>query len=611
MEKSLQKKNSKITGIKRYWLALLLSAAVVVYAAYLMREPTGWTIPWQTNITPGQECAVTDPDCDPVKQDRSWFAVDGDLFPWQSDSQVNLRDSAAPDAQISSPSTNLSVRYADIRPGQTVIESCGGVPDTRGDPCYAVTDIRQIAAPGDPPGASSDRSGYSSAELEADRSISGQVLTSAGNGLANVPVVATADRLTGDAGVSTAARLRFHTLTDSLGRYTLEGLPDGDYTVRSSRQGVYQSGRVTVRAGVTYADIVVERSIVHEVRGQVLSESGEPLEGVSVLPNVLGQPSVLSDDNGEFVVKLATAPGVDRASLRFQRPGYREESKAIRLDAGTQNGYIKTSVFMQPVEAWTAFAGYVFDETGEPVVGALVDLKPVNEPRSYSVSTNGQGRYEFPFIEAPADYRLTIHGGNRYRDYQGTLNLTTDTYEPEIYLQSYDFGELTGQLVNPDGSPIAGFELVFRNTGSQKPNMTVTTDAAGNFSIPEAPAGEFLLASASSPAILVQGLRLNAGRSLHVPLVLDWGQHEIRGSVVDARGYPVPASQVILQWTQQTDGVSASVTRRAAADTQGNFVFTNLGPGPHSLRIDAPGFRAVAVEHDVMRQGYNLTVNLN
>jgi len=119
------------------------------------------------------------------------------------------------------------------------------------------------------------------------------------------------------------------------------------------------------------------------------------------------------------------------------------------------------------------------------------------------------------------------------------------------------------------------------------------------------------VASRSTPSILVQGVQLKSGDKLHLPLVLDWGTHEIRGVVVDAHGNPVPASRIVLQWSHQSEGITTSATRRTASDMQGHFVFSHLGPGPHSLRVNAPGFPTVNIEHDLNRQGYDLTVRLN
>jgi hypothetical protein len=183
--------------------------------------------------------------------------------------------------------------------------------------------------------------------------------------------------------------------------------------------------------------------------------------------------------------------------------------------------------------------------------------------------------------------------------------------ELDIIAESYQFGAVTGELVNLSGEPVPDFALMVRNTGSLQPNALVSTDEDGNFEIPSAPAGQLVLASQSTPSILVDGLELKAGDRLHLPLVMDWGQHEIHGVVLNAAGNPVPASRILLQWSHESDGITVKTTRRTAADTQGHFAFSRLGPGVHSLQIDAAGFSPVVVDHDVSRQGYELTVRLN
>jgi hypothetical protein len=268
-------------------------------------------------------------------------------------------------------------------------------------------------------------------------------------------------------------------------------------------------------------------------------------------------------------------------------------------------------VVMNPVESWTALDGAVYSESGEPLAGRTVELRPRAAQQKYTATTDANGNYSFPVIESPAEYRLTVFGGTDHQDYQQDLKMKADTAELNVFLEPYEFGEITGQVVNQNGAPVTDFGLVLRNIGSQKPNVVVRTDDSGNFTIPAMPAGDLIMASQSAPSILVQGLHLEPGDKMNLPLVLDWGEHEIRGSVVDTHGNPVPASRIVLQWSYQSDGITTRATRRTAADTQGHFAFSNLGPGPHSLQVAAPGFPTVDIDHDLRRQGYDLTVRLN
>lgn len=440
-------------------------------------------------------------------------------------------------------------------------------------------------------------------------SISGQVLTTAGIGLPGITVVAAAEGATSRE--RRAETTRFWTRTDSSGTYSLDGLPAGDYAVRSSASGEYRAGRISARAGVDYADLVVSRDAERKAYGQVVTAAGEPLEGVVVLPLLLGQPSVLTDRSGHFELPLIIDPRMRTVRLRFQRPGFMEESveAEIRHPASIDTG--GTQIVMAPVESWSALSGTVLSDSGDPLAGRSIELKPESAQTAYRTTTDADGRYQFPFLESPADYRLVVTGGSNHKDHQQRITLNGDISELDITVAAYEFGEVSGQLVNLNGAAIPNFDLVIRNTASRKPNALVRTDRHGNFKAPAVPAGELVIASQSTPTILVQGLRLKSGNSLHLPLVLDWGEHEIRGMVVDNNDNPVPASRVVLQWAHQQDGVTTNATRRTATDTQGQFAFNNLGPGPHSIKINAPGHSAVAIDHDLNRQGYNLLVRVN
>lgn len=438
--------------------------------------------------------------------------------------------------------------------------------------------------------------------------IAGRVLTPEGEGVAGIAIVAAPERLAGDQ-QAPAGRLRFWTLTDALGAYALDGLPDGEYTVRSRARGAWPSARITARAGVDYADLVVAPGVALVAGGKVVSTSGEPLSGVTVLPLLPGQPSVLTGDDGDFSVPVTLKPGARAFALRFQGPGFHEQTASVDLAGGASASAL--TVVMQPVAAWTSVRGAVESASGGPLAGRTVELRAQSAKTSYRATTDAKGRYAFPLVEAPADYRLVVPGDGGYRDHQRSVHVTADMGELDVVLAPYEFGAVSGQLVNLSGEPVPHFELVLRNMASRAPNALVSTDEDGQFELPAVPAGQLVVASQSTPAILVEGLELTAGGKLHLPLVLDWGEHEIHGHVVDERGRPVPASRILLEWSHREDGITTRSTRRTAADAQGQFAFSRLGPGPHALRVDAPGFAAVTVEHDVNRQGYDLTVRLN
>ncbi len=452
------------------------------------------------------------------------------------------------------------------------------------------------------------------AAVDADRSpgheIRGQITAADGLGAPGVTVLATSARLYGDGIEPRHVLARYLTESDPAGAYSFTDLPDGEYVLRTPAHGPYAAARIGVRAGVQNADIMLVETDGVIVAGQVRTDAGEPLEGVTVLPIVVGVPSVTTDADGHFEIPVTLKPGSRSLALRFQRPGYAEQSVSLHAEQ-LQSDTVSLDVAMEAIDYWTAVSGRVVAPDGSPLAGRSVQLRPAAEPRIYRTTTSEEGVFSFPAVEAPAAYRLIVAGAPDHRDIDRRIDVTVDHTYFDIELEPFEFGEISGQLVNLDGAPIPDFNLVLRSTASSTPNALVTSDADGYFLIPEAPAGELVVASQSTPAILVQGVRLEAGSELHVPIVLDWGSHELRGLVVDRHGHPVPASRIILSWTHEADGIRSRTTRRTRTDAYGHFTFSRLGPGPHALSVDAPGFRTAALNHDSSREGYELTVRLN
>lgn len=548
----------------------------------------------------GFECSAGDKSCSGNSVDVKEAAIAGPVR--------GIFDNPGTEDEVQDDSVNSTVAEADqrtssdlARPGSTVAELCATSLESSNYYCRTEPDDAIFQAAG----ADADTDAVSG------HTISGRVLTTEGRGVAGVKIVAAAERLNDKLDFRRSGTPRFWTMSDALGAYSLDGLPDGEYTIRTSTHGPYQSARISARAGVGYADIVVARNTEAVVEGRVFGSEGEPLEGVTVLPYLLGQASVLTGDDGRFRLPVTLNPTIDAFALRYQRPGYEEQISKVALGRVGHASESFVEVIMHPVESWTTLEGTVYSDTGDTLAGRTVELRPRLTQRTYKTITDRDGKYSFPIVEAPANYQLIVFGGADHKDHEQRLRMTVDTTELDIVVESYEFGEVSGQLVNANGEPIPNFDLVFRNTSSRKPNSVVSTDDYGNFKILSAPAGDFVLASQSTPSILVQGLHLWADERLHLPLVLDWGQHEIRGLVIDSQGNPVPASRIVLHWSHHEGGITTRATRRTAADTQGHFAFSNLGPGPHLLQINASGFSPVDMDHDLSLQGYEVTVKLN
>lgn len=78
---------------------------------------------------------------------------------------------------------------------------------------------------------------------------------------------------------------------------------------------------------------------------------------------------------------------------------------------------------------------------------------------------------------------------------------------------------------------------------------------------------------------------------------------QIRGTVTDASGAVVPNAQVIIT----DDGTN--ISRTAATDTSGHYIFTGLRPTTYTLSIDAAGFEKIVQKNVVLGVGQQTSLD--
>ena len=453
--------------------------------------------------------------------------------------------------------------------------------------------------------------------------ISGRVITADGYGVPGVTLIASPIGLSDAEGesdsnaVEASQYTRYRAVTAPDGTYRFSDLPVGDYAIKSNRHDKYASRRTTVRAGIEYADLVLEEEQLVAIEGRVTDEHGLALSHVSITPVVVGAPSVRSDGSGHYRLPLSLAPAASNVTVHFEAPGFLEARETVALGAHdavlAPDGVaaVGLDVALQSIEMTTNVRGVVTNADGDPIAGRTVVLNASGEQSRYQAVTDRHGEYAFDVVNAPMNYRLSVDGAPAYADYQSEVRVTQVDYVFDVVMEPYRFGSLRGQILDRDGAPVPDLELALRNTASSKPNAIVRSDSTGHFAVSKVPAGDTMLASQSMPAILVRGVHVAAGFETNVDVIVDWGRHELVGTVVDRHGRAVPASRVQLRWSHKADGIETSITRRTATDSQGSFKFDQLGSGPFSLVVDAPGFTTAALDHDIGRDGYEVTVRLN
>jgi protocatechuate 3,4-dioxygenase beta subunit len=535
---------------------------------------------------------------DPARQKTSLASVATPGDPIAGDVSSSARQRYEPDAPV-------RLTYAQVAGDRvTINELCAADPGN--------SDTRCASASTGTSGVLTTARDNASSQKASGKTIAGRLLDEDGLGIEGVKVTAIAERTVEDRdGAEAETHLRRTTTSVAGGYYAFHDLPDGNYRIQTSDLGEYRSAWRSVRAGLLEADLVLVTDRKMAVRGQVLDEDGQPLEGVMVLPNMVGLASTTTDRHGHYRLALFVQPDTTDVRLTFRSAGFVEKTVPLRLPVSIDPLEPVLDVVMTDVDSWTTVTGSVVDTDGEALPGRVVQLQAIGQRASYRVTTDEEGVFVFDAVEAGLTYRLAVLGGPGFPDYSRHVWIDVKESEFHVALEPFSYGEVSGRLVNLEGAPIPDFTMTLRNAASRSPNATLSSDDEGRFAIDRAPLGELYFSTRASPSMLVRGVRLEAGDELHVPLVLDWGQHEIRGLVVDQRGSPVSGSEITLTWSHDSDGLQSSSVRRTTSDAQGNFVFKALGPGPHRLQIESPGRPVMALNHDVRKQGYDLTIRMN
>ena len=214
-------------------------------------------------------------------------------------------------------------------------------------------------------------------------------------------------------------------------------------------------------------------------------------------------------------------------------------------------------------------------------------------------------------VETGKDYRLTVRLQGDYRDYERTqLEIPAGGLQHDIVLEPMNQGELSGFMTDVDGNMIPGIALTLKSNAAVGQSVQVVGDNVGFFTVEEFPEGSAVLKSHSYPIFTVQGFRVSSEAEEPVEVVLDVGPHALFGRVTTISGDTVAGAAVSLDWKHSQNGVQNYSDRKTTADQNGNFMFTGLGSGEHTIRVKSPGFSVAVIKSNVGRDPDNVVVEL-
>ncbi|MHC5074520.1 MAG: carboxypeptidase regulatory-like domain-containing protein, partial [Planctomycetota bacterium] len=452
--------------------------------------------------------------------------------------------------------------------------------------------------PGAPDGAVAalepDRRGEpSEASSGSELSIAGRVLDEEGRPVPGLGVVAARHALhAGEAEpvLSSPPEQRVRTRRD--GSYEFGGMEAGDYLIRTVATDRYASARVMALGGSRSADLVVVENHWILVHGTVTDAKGNRLAGVRVIPPD-PQGATWSDEDGSYETDLV-AQRKGNYAFDFLLEGFQEERINIKGDRLIGLSQKRLDVRLSSAAETTTVFGTLTTERGERIEGEMIRLQSQLLKARYTAVTDRDGSFSIPDVKVGSDYSVMVLPKGPYQPHteRGVVFTGQDALL-EIVLGALGTGRLSGRMLDAEGNPLPDFTLWLQSTRNPANRVPVTADRAGGFVVENAPEGRLLFITRSAPRLEVQGIELGAGEDKEVDLVLDRGDHELRGSVLDDRGEPVAGATLTLRWVLHGGGTRSASTRRTVTDKSGSFGFTQLGPGRHDLDVGAAGYQNV------------------
>ena len=444
--------------------------------------------------------------------------------------------------------------------------------------------------------------------------IAGRVIGDAGRTLVGIGVTATATHLFDVPPEVTVpvGDLQRHAVSDTAGYFRFEQLAAGEYRINNVPTETYGRTQIAVRTGVDFADLILKGQRQLKVSGVVTDTNGQPLVAALVQPQALGSKGAYTDSAGRFELQLQVPTEAQSLGVHTKLRGYRNKMSLLGVEQLSNDHAANLTIALEATDKQVVVTGIVKSgETTAPLARKTVQLHGMGSEQRYAATTNLDGRFVMPAVEVGDRYELLVAGGSGYAAWQQpNVDVTEQGLDIEIFMEADESRPLAGRMINLHGTPIPHFSLTVRAQVPPYQTMRVTSDAGGNFVIPNPPQGPLVFESRSNPHQVISGVPIPAMDGQQISLTLDVGRDEIYGLVVNADGEPVAVPNVVVSWRHEVNGIQSSSTRRSAVDAQGHFSFAGLGPGMHTIIVDAAGYAPARIEHDAARDGYEFTIRL-
>lgn len=379
--------------------------------------------------------------------------------------------------------------------------------------------------------------------------------------------------------------LRHTGRTDSTGRFRLDGLDPGPFTLSAIPRQLPPARR-TVEVGEGTEEVEIHLREGHSVHGQVAGDEGEPLAGVHVH---LAGVEARSDRQGLF--DLQNVP-TGRHRLVAVKDGWVEgEIEEVPVDGPVWDLEVVLT-------RGTIVRGQVLG-LGEGAPTHVQILASSEDDRWAWASADYAGAFRLGPL-APGRWRVLAIERSSGRRGHGVVELGAGQREAELEVELGAGFVLSGRVL-VDGRPEAGARVRLRGMDVLA-GGSGETDFSGGFRLDGLRSGRYRMVVRGADRNLLQTREIELLGDEEVTVELLTG--ELSGAVVAVGGDPVDGARLVLVPAGAAAGGMAAAGARDLtwSDSRGVFRFDRLAEGSYSLRAERSGY-APHEEHVVIEAG--------